>query len=580
MPRYDYSREEVCALVEWHMARQEEFAKEVDAAVAAYNAKVRDGIDASVEDDEAVARNLAYETGDALASTLVPRSPELKIYPKRTDLVDAAEAQEGLVSELYTQADAEGVLRKAVTLAAIADYSIVKTVWKGRKHRPHYRAISPKNVFFDLNAEEWDEIAYIGEITVKTLPELKARARRTAKGQPRYKTSIVDLVERRAKHLPDWLKTDGIGEKTTRVMIAALKQVVVVELIMFDRVNGGRPRLLHVVPGIEEPLLDMEFPHLYLENPYSLVVLEVALDGLTGTNPYKLVKRLGMALNQMESLRMETARAAIPVPIMNAGQVANKDAFLNAYRNATSPNDVVEIELATNTPITDVLMFSTTPGTVVDFAQAINALEMLIQSTLGIPSYLRAGNSGADFAAEIQLQSHELATRAGARRKIINKVLVEMGVKGLQLYNERLGHDDVVYVRAAEGEKPKTIGREIAALHLFNAANGETPLEMDYTVKVVDEATQNPAVRLQALQPYLPLLLKLSESNMVQAPPIVMQLLRWLGLEKAIPANPEDTQLQQAAAGAASTAVDVPGVSGSQGMVPKPPTLPQAPEVK
>jgi len=563
MPRYDYTLAEIRGLVEFHMKHQEERAREWDAAVQSYNARTRDGLSEDVDADEGVARNLAYEVADAMSSTLVPRSPQLKITPKRQQLADAAEAQEGLITETFDKADAEGVLRKAVSLAALHDYSIIKTVWKGRKKRPHFRAIAAKNVFFDLNAEEWDEVAYVGEITVKTLAEIQGRAKRSKKGAAKYKRSVVDRLQGPGE-VPAWLKVSDLSENSAMCLIDALKQYVVVELIMYDRVGNQPPRLLHVVPGIDEPLLDIRFPHRYLTNPFSLVTLEVALEGLCGASPYALVKNLGVGLNQMESLRMATAKAAIPTPILNKGAVQNPDKFIEAYMETSDPNEVVEIELQKSTPISDVLTFSQTPGTVIDFAQAVSALQTLVDQTLGLPSFLRAGNSGADFASEIQLQSHERATRAGARRKVLNDILVGMAVKSLQLYSEMLGHDDVIYARAAEGEQPKTIDREVAALHLFAQRAGETPLEMDYTVRVVDEATENPVIRLQALQPYLPLLLELAQSNMVEAAPIVTQLLRWLGLEKAIPANPEAAAVQQAAAGAAGATADVPGVSGAQ----------------
>jgi hypothetical protein len=551
MPRYDYTLAEVNALVEFHMKDQEDRATVWDQAVLSYNAKLRDGISGE-----------AYETGDALSSTLVPRSPQLKITPKREDLSEAADAQEGLITETFNQADAEGVMRKAVTLAALQDYAVIKTVWKDRKRRPHFRAIAAKNVFFDPSAEDWDEIAYVGEITVKSLAEIRGRTKR--KSGPKYSKKVYSRIEHAPGDVPGWLKTSNLTEQSAHSLMSALKQHVVVELIMFDRVGDKPPRLLHIIPGQDEPLLDIRFPHRYLDNPFSLLTLEVPLEGLCGASPYQLVKNLGSALNQMYSLRMATARAAIPTAIVNKGALQNADTFLTALREADHPDDVVEIEMQTNVPVSDVVMFTQTPGNVIDFHRAIDSLEQLIQTTLGLPSYLRAGNSGADFATEIQLQSHELANRAGARRKLINGVLVDMGVKALQLYSENLDHEDKVYARAAEGEKPAEIDREIAALHLFAARAGETPLEMDYTVRVVDEATENPVVRLQALQPYLPLLLQLAQANMVQAPPIVMQLLRWLGLEKAIPDNPEAMQVQQLAAAQAGREADVPGVSGAQ----------------
>lgn len=563
-----HSLEDIKNIVEFHLHNNEQKNAAWEKAAKVYNAKNRDGLPDSVKEDEAIARNLAYETADALSSTLVPRNPQLKISPKRDDLGDAANAQEGLVSEAFLQGDLESKFKKAVTLASIQDYSVLKTVWKGRKKRPVYRAIAAKNIFFDPHADTWDDITYIGEITVLTLAEIKQRSKRK-QGRPSYKRAAVELLHG-TSHLPEWLQTDGMDGKTPSKLRELLGQRVVVELIIFDP-EGGQPRLLHVVPKQVEPLLDIKFPYRYMRNPYTLLseLGGLALEGITGTAPYELIRALGVHLNQLESTRAAVAKASIPTPILNKAELQNPDAFLTAYKHAADPRDMVEIELASKVPLSDVLMFSQTPGTTIDFQQAITAIESRIDSTLGLPSYLRAGNSGADFSAEIQLQSHELATRSGARRKVILDAVIDIGLKTLQLYAEYLGEDDTVYVRAAEGEVPSQVNREIAALQMFADRAGEMPLELDFQVRVVDEATENPVVRLQAVQPFMEMLMMMGQSGLVDIGPIVVQLLRWLGLEKGIPDKPQAPEEAQAAAqtavqGGQPGGPNVPGVSGGQ----------------
>ena len=564
----EFTATEIMAIVEFHMSDNETKADEWDRAVDEYNANVRAGLADDVPDDEAVVRNLAYETGDALSSTLTPRKPQLKIGAKQAHLRDAAEAQEGLVKEAFRQGNLESQIRKGITLASLQDYSVLKTVWKDRKKRPAYRALPAKNFFFDPNAESWDEVGYVGEITVLTMPKIKARAKRKRmkkgeKAPPRYKQSVVEQMK--SETLPSWLTPNGLGElgETSRsAMKDMLGQRVVVELIVFDD-TGGPPQLIHIAPGIEQALLDIPFPHRFMQNPYSLLVLEVALQGLTNSSPYKLIKAAGKHLNQLESIRAGVAKASIPIPILNLAMVKDPDKFMTAFASATDPADAIEIELVAPVPLSDVIMFSQVPGTTSDLDQTIKAVESRIDSTLGIPSYLRAGNSGADFAAEIQLQSLDRSTRAGTRRKVIDDLVIDIGVKSLQLYADMLDHDDVVYVRAAEGELPQTVNRELAALAIFGKRAGEVPLEMDYNVRVVDEASENSVVRLQAMQPFLPVLLQLAQAGAVEATPIVVQLLRWLGLEIAIPDDPNTVQ-EQIEASAQAAEAPVPGVSGGQ----------------
>jgi len=566
--------------VEFHMKDQEKKAIAWDKAIEVYSAHDREGISADVMADEAIARNMAYETADALASTLVPRSPEVKITPKREELADAAEAQEGLIREAFRQGNLEAQMRKAVTLASLHDYSVIKTVWKGRKRRPGYRAIAAKNFFFDPSASTWEDVTYVGEITVRSMAEIRRRTKRR-KGQVSYKKSVVDDLH--STHMPDWLdesRTDGLEAETNETLRETLGRRVVVELLILDP-DGGPTRFLHLVPGVEQPLLDIRFPHRYMRNPYSLISLEVPVKGIVGTAPYRLIQDLTKQLNQLVSLQAMTAKGSIPTVIVNKAALQNPEKFLEALNSATDPRDTVDIELVGNVPLSDVVMFTQTPGTTIDFVQAIEATEGRIDSTIGLPSFLRGGNSGADFSAEIQLQSHELATRSGARRKVVHDAVTDIALKSLQLYTEKLDHDDPVYVRAAEGEKPMTVTREVAALALFADRDGEPPLALDYSVRVVDEATENPIVRLQAVQPFLGLLIQLSQAGVVDLVPLVTQILRWLGLEKAIPDNPEEAvqqaqmqaqaAAQQEAMGGAPSAggsppeqAEVPGVSGAQ----------------
>jgi hypothetical protein len=547
------------ALVQFHMADNERKSEDWDHALKVYCGERVDGIPSDVPEDEIIARNLAYETADAMTSTLVPRNPELKVTAKRTTLRAAANAQEGLVREAFRQDNLEGCLRKAVTFAALHEYSIIKTVWKNNKQRASYRAIQAKNIFFDRSAERWDEIRYIGEITVRSLSEIKRRAKRK-KGSPSYKKSVVNQLIA-GTHVPDWLTLkDDMDEKVRNTLLQSLEERVVVELLVFDP-DGGPTKMLHLVPGVEEPLLDISLPYHHMRNPFTLVSLEVPVKGLTGVSPYSLIRALGAHLNQLESLRASTAKASIPVPIVNQAALQNPDAFFEAFRRARDPREMVEIELAQNVPLTDVLMFSQTPGTTIDYPQAIQAVQTRIDTTLGLPSYLRAGNSNADFSAELQLQSSQLANRAGARRKSIHDVITEVGVKTLQLFAEKVDYDDIIYVRASDGDPPQEVTRDMAALNLFAKTAGEAPLEMDYTVRVVDEATENPVVRLQALQPLLPVLIQWAQRGLADEAQVALSVLKWLGLERAIPDEPGAAPI---APGAGMPVPEGLGVSGGQ----------------
>jgi hypothetical protein len=563
-----FSNADLMGLVKFHMHDNMTRSEQWNRASMVYCGKAQDGLPAGLPDDEKVARNMAYEVADAMSSTLVPSKPELRISPNKMSLRDAARAQEGLVREAFRRDDIEGTFRRGITFASLHDYVAFKTVWNDRLQRTTYRAVEAKNFFFDRSAERWEDIRYCAEITTKPLSEIRSLTKKR-NGEPGYRKHVVDRLLN-GTHVPDWLRFgDDYDHNQKARLLETLQERVVVELLVFDR-DGGPTKLYHLVPDIEEPLLVIDYPAHHLRNPWTLLTLSIPVEGLTGPSPYSLVRPHAAHLNQMESLRAATAKASIPVPIVDYSKLQNPSAFELAMKNARDPRDVIRAQMSGKggARLADIIAYTQTPGTTIDFTQTVRAISTLIDSTLGLPSYLRAGNSNADFSAEIQMQGASLATRSGAKKKAINKAFVDMGIKTLQLYAERVGPEDLVYVRAAEGEMPEEITRDMADLNMFVRAAGQRPLEMDFEVRVVDDSTENPVVRLQAVQPILPVLLAWAQKGHADEAKLARRVLRWAGLEDAASADGTPVTpgmpAMPGAPGAPAGGAEVPGVSGGQ----------------
>lgn len=559
-----YKLDQLMAIVDFHIRDITTKARKWDQAERAYEAYKRDGVDNDVREEDAVFANLAFEISDALASTLVPSDPELRVTPKREELGDAAAAQEGLASETFRQTDLEAVMRRNVTLAALHGYSFSKTVWKGVKNRPHILSRKAKQVFWDPSATEWDDISYIGEITTKTMSEIKRLGNKHK--TPHYSAHAVEMA-RKNPSVPDWYDTntvEGMSAEASTKMREMLGQRIVIEMVVMDP-EGGPSWLFHLLPGVKEPLLSIELPYHYVRNPYTPMTLEVPIRGLMGVSPYELVRGLGKHRNGLMTTQAAVAVAAVPRVIINTAGLKDPDKFTTDLADHTNPHDAITVELKNNVPLGDVIMQTQTSSNTGDLQGVIDGLSTRIETTTGTPSYLRAGSSGADFSSEIQFQSHDLATRSGARRKKVHDHIRALGVAVLQLYAERLGVDDEVYVRAADGEVPQTVTRELADLAMFADRNGEAPLEMDYKVQVMDAAQSSPVIRLQAVQPFLEVLMAAGAQNQVDVAALISQILRWLDLEAAIPENPGEMtpEQQQQAAGAAQLAEAAPGAGAS-----------------
>ena len=450
-----------------------------------------------------VESNYLFAFADTLISTVCPNNPEVDIKPRRAALEKAGKFRTALVNDFLLRENAQKKLWNLAARAVVYPRAFVKMAWNSRKRRPVLRVIGPQFIFFDQDAEDWDDIRYIIEVTVLTRAEVEKRTKKKGVGGFYPAKLVKDL---KFQGYPEWLKGDLSAANDQDVDVARQSYEWLTVYEVYDLVGE---RFYHYAEGEARPIYSGELPYRHLRCPYFMLSFNDNLEDLGGISDAALIYSTLMNLNQMNTYRAWHARSSIPVPVVHEALLEDAEEFKTAYSRVKGPQDVLSMRAQTNAQITDVIGHTPTASLPFEWNATINELTRIVEFILGLPAYSRGAVGQSDIATELALADKATRDRNTRRQKEVYLVLAWIAKAVIALYTEFMDPQDRLPMRLLDDAGDLDVTRDSLALPSAGP-DGDLPPEdvftWDYEPRPFNADESNSAVALRKLEIFLPFL--------------------------------------------------------------------------
>ena len=446
-----------------------------------------------------VENNWLYAFTDTQVANIVPPNPAVDVTARRVEYDDAAQNRETVVNDLFYRDKFHAKLWKLSSLGAVLPRAFTKVAWSAAKGRPIVRVLSPEYVFYDVLAEDWDDVRYVIEVTVMTVGQFKSKVKGRGK-----RSSAIRRIYRSdaAEHAtlssyPAWLrdkKKTGGDVSDADIVMDNFQWVVVYEY--FDFVARKH---LHYVEGDNVPIYEGPLPYPTTGNPYTMLVFNDNLRDLGGVSDGELARPTIERLNEMSTLEMIHTKTTIPALLLQAGLVDDPEAFLNSLLTVAGPGEAIQIEGKANAPIQNIVGVTPTPNLPVNWAQTTESLRSLVNFVLGMSDYQRGAVGGADIATEVQVADTATRTRNERRRKVLYDHVAVVARKIIGLYSDFMPEDMVIPVRVGSSQEARLVSRED-----MRFTTAEDASFFDYAMRPYSAQEQNSVTQLKLLLQLLP----------------------------------------------------------------------------
>jgi len=498
--------------------------------------------------------NYPYSWIDTMTANVCPLNPQLTVSPRRRELADMAEAREALINDTLHRMKTHERLWTMATHASVYQRGFIKVVWDERRNRPKTRNIDPRFVFFDLTAEDWDDLRYIIEVTVVTKQDFDMRLRKRRSGDGAAKKGWYDpkVAEKAVfSGYPDWLK-----DKTKRRSLLneasrdVFQWVTIYEVYDFTDDEG---HFYHFLEDSEVPLFEGDLPYRFVKNPFRMLTFNENLHDIGGLSDVKLIESAQEQLNELDTLELNHAKASIPAIVFNETAVDNPGELLEAYRTSGQPGTFIGMRLRADQHIGNVMMPTPTASLSPSFQNMKDRAIDTITFTLGIPLYSRGQVGGTDIATEVALADTATRTRNGRRQKSVYDVVEWLGESVIGLYEEFLSNTAVLYVRLTGKKEILQVSRQAMGLNDLKASLNESPLEYDYEAVPYSSVENSRLVQLRNIQSSWNALMWGVEVGMVDPELLMGRLLDLLMISNVV-MKPDDQRKLEAQMKAAQAA--------------------------
>lgn len=483
--------------------------------------------------------NYPYAFVDTMIANVCPLNPQMTVNARREDLEPMAMGREALINHTFAKSRLHEKMWLCSTHASVYQRGFFKIVWDTVRKRPKFRVIDPRHVFFDMSAEDWDEIRYLVEVTVLTKDEFRSRAAR-AKKNGYSKKAVEDAV---FKGYPEWLR-DRHKDKSllNEASKSVFEWVTVYEFYDFTDPDG---KFFHILEDLEEPLYEGPLPYKHVRNPFRMLTFNESLDDIGGMSDVQLIESAQDQLNELDTLELNHAKSTIPMIFFHAGIVDNPEALMEAYRSGGQPGSFAVADMAKSHTIQDAIMVSPSPSLNPSFDQMRARCLETITFVLGIPEYSRGQIGGSDVATEVALADTATRTRNGRRQKRVYDVISWLGESVVALYEELMDGAERIYVRLVDKEEMVKVTRASMGLQDLKDQNAERVLDYDYEAVPYSSVENNRMVQLRNLQNSWEALLWGVQADTVDAQLLMKRLLDLLMIGN-VSKKPNPAQLAQA----------------------------------
>jgi hypothetical protein len=518
----------------------------------------RDGGEGASDSDVTHETNYLYAFADTLTANVVPPNPQVTIVANRQENEEPAKLRTALANSIFHREQLSSKLWKATSRATVWPRSFLKAVWSESHNRPIFRVLNPHYVIFDMQAEDWEDIRYVGELTVLTRADVQRRMKKQGKKGGFYRHDAMEDLQFGA--YPNWIEPEDdsktTGEKPVDVVRSGYEWVVVYEI--YDLVGQ---KMYHFTADSERSLMSGELPYRFLPNPFTMLPFNDNLRDLGGMSDAELVYPNIERLNEMQSLETWHCRTSIPVTVIHEGLVDDPDAFTEAYEQIDGPGQAIAVSAKARVGINEVIGVTPTPTLPVEWDRTINRIKETIDFVLGIPGYMRGAVGQSDVATELALTDTATRTRNARRQKVIYNTIEWCSKAVIALYQERMEPDSKIPIRLIDGAKETELTRELMGFEGDENEDGELvprgddPWTYDYSANPYNASEQNDTVVLKQLEVFLPVLSEQVAAGNIDGRKLTKKLLELLHMEELLTDAPPPE-----APGAAA-----PGMEGMMG---------------
>lgn len=530
--------EQISDIIETHKGKGDQERQQFDKYNAWYNSEfwqdAQDGrvptgsfVGDEMESDLRMETNYAYAYTDTMVANICPTNPQITITARDPLKEPAAKYREALVNDRLTATRAYRRLWGASTKASVLGRAFIKTTWRQDRQTVAFYVRDPRLIFYDLCADEWEDIRYLCEVTVLTKEEYEARTKKLNKKKAGPKEVYDPKIAKMASfdQYPDWTMDKA---RSTSVIADGARDVYQWTTV-YEFYDFPAQRYYHFLDGVHEPLFQGDLPYRFQRNPFHKIVFNDNLRDTSGLSDVKLIAPVLERLNEIDTLELLHAHASIPIMLVQSGLCDNPEAITTALRKARTPGDLVNIQGKERAPLRDIIGNTPTPSLNPTFNKQRDKFTHIIEFLLAIPQYSRGQVGVADVATEVALADTATRTRNGRRQKEVEEAVVFMSKAIVNLYEEFLPPDSVLPVRLTGSDEMLHITRDLLmARQVGDHVPNEEPLDYDYAVVPYSPAENSKLMQIRNMQAFAQLLM--ADPNVDKAK-FIRKLLDYMGLQ-------------------------------------------------
>ena len=471
--------------------------------------------DSEAVNEPTLETNYLFAFIDSMIAVAGLPNAEVQVRAKIPELDELARIRAAYIRDVFDQNDITTILWHYQSLASICGRSFLKVGWNERRHRPIIRVVDPRRLFYDRKAQHWDDVRYVIELIVVSRAEWDARF----KSGMWEKNENIRFKKQNQKHYNNAENQDnGKTPKLSSVKGGLYDFTYIYEVYDFSNSSYSQ----WAEGNWDEPLLEEEMDRR-LDNPFTPLIYNSDLRGLTGVSDAQLIEKPLRVLNEIDTLELRYALASIPFPIMDVSKLDKPEEAIEMFQQASNPQALIPLDLPEGTRLSEIMTWSQAPPNNPSFYRMREQARSIIEYVLALPSFARGVVGAADVATEVALAEQATRTRNGRRQTTLRRAVAAVGMKTLAIAAIALKDENEFYVRTSEEEvktfSPATIRFEDMYME---------ELTYDYEFITASPPESAKSVILQNLQSIMPLL----TDPMMDRRKIFSDLLHMLGLPK------------------------------------------------
>lgn len=460
--------------------------------------------------------NYYYAFADTMVANICPLNPQVTVNPRHEDNRDKAKAREVLANQRLHRLQTYKKLWAQATHASMYGLGFLKLTWNTKMSQPRLVVRDPRHIFFDENADSWEDIRYIIEAIPVTRQVYEERC---AKGQ--YKQ---DLEPKFGKY-PAWLRDTGTNDNNSPEDVSrdVFEWTIVYECYDFTIESG---QFLHMLEGNEQPLAqEGELPYPHWPNPFTMLVFNDNLQDLTGLSDAQLIEGAQNTLNELDVLEVEFVKTSMPVAFFNTTIIQNATEVEEAYASASGAGAFISCAIQSGLPISAAISWSPTPSLVPEHHRTRQRCMEIMAFVLGMPAFQRGSYGGAEIATEVALANSANQTREGRRRKLVFEKVEWIAEGTIALYAQFLSKAEQLYIKGKQDEPGVIVTPATAGF------SDSRPFEYDYEMVAYSPTETNRLVQLQQVQALWPVLQWAVEQQTIDGIKLVRRVLELLQID-------------------------------------------------